>query len=73
MTCKVHAISTLSFYSMKCYTRCLDGSMTCVKNLQTHYESLHMDKSQPNLTHVASVAKSQPSITYINKSEPSTT
>jgi len=34
--------------------------MTCVKNLQTHYESLQMDKSQPNLTHVAIVVKTQP-------------
>jgi hypothetical protein len=35
----------------------------CVKNLQTHYESLYMTKSQPNLTHVISVTKSKPSLT----------
>ncbi len=33
MTCKVHVISTKSFYSTKCYKRHLDGWMTCVKNL----------------------------------------
>ncbi len=50
MMCKVHVISTQSFYSTKCYKRCLDGLITCVKNLQTCYELLHMTKSQPNLT-----------------------
>ncbi len=32
MTCKVHAIQLNRFYSTKCYKRCFDGWMTCVKN-----------------------------------------
>jgi hypothetical protein len=36
--------------------------MTCVKNVQTCYESLHMTKRQPNVAHIASVTKSQPSL-----------
>jgi hypothetical protein len=37
----------------------MDGWMTCVKILYTCYESLHMTKSQPNLTHVVSIGKNQ--------------
>ncbi len=33
MICKVHAISTYSFYLTKYYKRHLNGWMTCVKNL----------------------------------------
>ncbi len=53
MMCKMHGISIQSFYFTKCHKRCLDGWMTFVKNLYTHYESLHMTKSQPSLAHVA--------------------
>ncbi len=31
MKCKVHVISTWSFYLTKCYKRHLGGWMTCVK------------------------------------------
>jgi hypothetical protein len=39
------------------------------KSINT-YESLHMTKSQPNLTHVANVAKNQPSLIRLAKSQP---
>jgi hypothetical protein len=33
ITCKVHAMSTLSFYSIKSYKKCFDRWMACVNNL----------------------------------------
>ncbi len=33
MTCKMLAILVWLFFLTKCYKTCLDGLMTCVKNL----------------------------------------
>jgi hypothetical protein len=41
----------------------------CQKSINI-YESLHMTKSQPSLTHVANVAKNQTNLTRLATSQP---
>ncbi len=42
-------------------------------HVSTRYESLHMTKIQLSLVHVVNVAKIQPSLTRLAKSQPSLT